>query len=261
MNRYQREIIYRPHSRNARRAWLIARFSLLVALLTALLLRYHFISISEAKAVFFAIIAMCVISCVFAVLAFMQIWRNDNRGLGKAVSGFVLALAIMGLPLALSLYHAITPGSVEATTDVVSPPPFSRSKAAFNLRGNWIAAQPEREALDRQAEDNPDIISLILDADPRSITQQIQEYAHEHEWKMISNIAVGGRFGNGHLDFIAESSFLHLPIDVTARIIPTATGARVDIRSASRYPAFDSTNNVELVRELMENLLKGPPLG
>lgn len=262
MRRYQREIIYRPRCRNAGRSWWLARFALAVCLLAAVLLRYGFINAENAFVVFYSGFAIAALALLLAVAAFVRIWRADDRGFTKAFLGFICAFAILATPVALQIYLFMKPGSNDITTDIIEVPPFSRSRAAFDFRGGTIPETPAELTLARQAEANPDIGSLVIDTDSVVLFQQVQEIARNQGWTVVSAVSPGGaRFGDGHVDMAAQTALLRLPVDMTVRIRPTADGTRVDIRCTSRYRHYDISDNTAIVRGLIEELAKGPPLG
>ncbi len=261
MHHYPRKMPYRQRCRNADRAWWVASFALIATLSLVLLLRYHFLDFGSAYPAFIAILLVAATAILFALAAFVRIWREDDRGVGTALLGFFCALMILLAPLSVRGYLLLWPGSNDISSNYRMLPPFSRTGAAFAARGNTIPETPSMAALTRQAAANPDITSLAVDGEPEQLLQQVQEIARDNGWSVIAVVAPGRRSGDGHVDMVLHTPVLRLPVDMTVRIRPMAGGARVDIRCVSRYRDFDFANNADVVRGLLAELLQGLPLG
>lgn len=262
MQRYAREIVYRPRCRNAWRSWWLAEFAFVVCIITALLVRYGLVEPGNAANVLIGTLLLAGIAAIFAITAFVTIWRDDHRGVTVAVAGFLCASLILLAPLVLQGFLFLHPGSNGMSTDTVSLPPFSRSQAAFSARNQMIPASPTDMTLARQAEANPDIMPLIVDMDAVDASNYIEELVRKRGWKVVDAIRPEGRMGDGHVDAVAHDGLLRLPVDITFRIRPVAEGgARIDMRCSSRYPHMDLSDNAGLVRAFLDELSKGPPLG
>jgi uncharacterized protein (DUF1499 family) len=58
------------------------------------------------------------------------------------------------------------------------------------------------------------------------------------------------------IEAVAYTPILAFPEDVVVRVRPTADGARIDVRSASRYGRDDIGSNARRVRELIADINK-----
>jgi uncharacterized protein (DUF1499 family) len=65
----------------------------------------------------------------------------------------------------------------------------------------------------------------------------------------------GGRTGVGRIEAVDRSLVMGFPADVTVRIRPLATGARIDVRSASRRWPHDFGDNARRVQAYAQALL------
>lgn len=254
MRRYYEQIAYRPRNANARRSWWLARFAVLVCLIAAILVRFDLIETEGGLKALISGYVIAGLALVLSFLALVRIWRDDERGLGKALAGCVLSLAVLAVPVALQILYAIRPGMVVISSDPVEQPPFSRSRKAFDARKGKIPAIFPREKLTGIGRAYPDIVTLALDIDARSALEMVREIARLQGWNETVSLAPGGRFGDGHVDFLSGTFVLRLLIDITVRVRPVAGGSRVDILSAARFPGYDYADNTLMVRTFMDEL-------
>jgi uncharacterized protein (DUF1499 family) len=186
--------------------------------------------------------------------AFLRIWTEGRRGIGKAVLGLVLAGLVLGYP-AYFVFRGITlPAINDITTDIENPPAFSRSQAALEARGGRIPPDPPAEDRSKQRDAYPQVAPLTLDLPPEDAYEIVRKAAQNRGWTIVESARPGGRIGLGRLDAIDYTFLLRLPDDVTVRLRPRADGTRIDVRSTSRIGHHDLGTNARRIRRFLDEV-------
>jgi uncharacterized protein (DUF1499 family) len=250
----RRFIIEEPVSRAAIWAPRVAWFALAVTLIAVVLIRFQLVELLPGVAALAAGLFLALEAAGLALLAFVRIWREGRRGLGRAVWGLALALVILGYPSWFALRVLTRPLLNDVSTDVEDPPAFSRSRAALDARGGRIPPDvgPEVRRLQRQA--YPQVAPLTLDLPPDQVYELVRRAAANRGWQVIESARPGGRIGLGRLEAVDRTFLLRLPDDITVRIRPRADGARIDVRSASRVGQHDLGQNAARVQRFLEEV-------
>jgi uncharacterized protein (DUF1499 family) len=250
----RRLILEEPVSRAALWAPRVAWFALAVTLIAVGLIRFQFVELLPGVVALAAGLFLALEAAGLALLAFVRIWREGRRGMGRAVGGLVLALLILGYPGWFGLRAFTRPQLTDVSTDVEDPPAFSRSRAALETRGGRIPPDVPPEVRRLQREAYPQIAPLTLDLPPDQVYELVRRAAANRKWDVIESARPGGRVGLGRLDAVDRTFLLRLPDDVTVRIRPRADGARIDVRSASRIGKHDLGQNAVRVQRFLEEV-------
>src|SRR5262245_25250227 len=120
----RRRIAEEPVSRLALWARRLALFALAVALIAVVVVRADFIEIVPGLATFGGAVGIAVIAMLFAVAAFVVIWREGLKGLGHALLAFVIGIALVSYPAYLGTKAYRLPPLNDVTTDLADPPRF-----------------------------------------------------------------------------------------------------------------------------------------
>jgi len=230
----RRITIEEPVTRAAVASRALGWFALAVMALGVALLRTGKIGLEDALAVLAAAPIIALLAALLAVAAFVWIWREGCRGFGQAVLGLLLALIVLAAPgyLVFEGLHQRRP--LDATTDPVDPPAFSRSRAVLEARQGVVphGEKPVRPAV--SAGDLP-LEPLDLDLSPDEATQAALRVAQTLGWDVLETVPPGGRGGIGHIDAVDHVPWFNLPIDITIRLKPLPQGVRVDVRAVVRH--------------------------
>lgn len=250
----RRLIIEEPVSRAAHWSPRLAWFALAVTLIAVLYLRAQWVEqvpgfISLATGLMLAMAAVAL-----AALAFVRIWTDGRRGLGRALKGLFLAGLVLAYPGWFALKGVVLPRLNDVTTDLDNPPAFSRSRAALAARHGRVPPEPPPESRLKQRQAYPQVAPLVLDVPPDDAFEFARKAAEARGWQIVDAVKPGGRFGIGHIDAVDRSLLLRLADDVTVRIRPSADGTRVDVRSASRVGSHDFGANAQRIRRYLEVL-------
>jgi uncharacterized protein (DUF1499 family) len=250
----RRLIIEEPFSRPARWSPIVALFALAVTGLAVLLIRFGRVEYPAGFAALATGLFLAVVAALLAVLGFIRIWQEGRRGLGSAVKGLALAVAILAYPGWFALQAIRLPVINDITTDTENPPAFSRSRAALDARGGRLPPDVPPEVREAQRAAYAQIAPITLDVPPEEAFDLVRRAAANRGWQVIEAVRPGGRVGLGRLEAVDRTFLLRLPDDITVRIRPRADGTRIDIRSASRMGTHDFGTNAKRIRAFLDEL-------
>src|SRR6266851_2196550 len=216
-------ILKEPLSRLAVWSRRVAVFSIPVVLLAITIVRSGLLELVPALATFGGALALAVVAIVLAFGAFIVIWREGLRGGGHAVVALMIGIGILAYPAYLATRAYRLPAINDVTTDPLDPPRFEAIARLRSRESNPITYAGLRAAeLQRAA--YPDIEPPLL----------------------------GRR--DGLIEAVARTPIMGFRDDVVVRVRPAQEGARVDVRSASRYGRSDLGANASRVRALIEDI-------
>ena len=231
-----------------------AILSVLVTLFALVLVRDPRAETGPALATLSAGLVLSLVALALAFVAFVRVWREGARGLGSALAGLFVACLVLAYPAFAGLRGLRLPAIGDVTTDVESPPAFSRSKTAFAARDGRYPPDPGPEARAAQRAAYPQIAPLTLDLDANAAFELARKAAVNRRWQIVEAIRPGGRTGTGRIEAVSRGLVLNLADDVTVRVRPRADGARIDVRSASRLGGRDFGANADRIRAYLDEV-------
>jgi uncharacterized protein (DUF1499 family) len=251
----RRLILEEPYSKSALLSRRLAAFALAVAVVGIIAARGG-IDPSAAFAVIFGSIGLAAGAILWALLAFVVIWRTGRQGAGQAAAGLFLALLLLAYPAYLAATALHLPRLTDLSTDVADPPVFSASRVAQAARRGTTPPSLPASMRKRQALTYPKIQPILLDLDAAESFAAILKAIPATGWRLVEATPPGGgRTGIGHVDAIARSAILGFPCDITIRVRPITDQTRVDVRSASRFGPYDfgaNRHNIETFEAALE---------
>ncbi len=250
----RRLILEEPVSRAALWAPRLGWFAVAVTGIAVALLRFERVELLPGVVTLMLGFAFALLAAGFALVGFLRIWSEGRRGVGSALFGLVLATAVLAWPSYLAARAVLLPAITDVTTDVVDPPTFSRSQAAFRARAGGIPEEPAAETRTRQRRAYPRVASLTLDRSAEETFDLAVKAAEGRGWRIIDRARPGGRTGAGRFDAIDRTTILRLPEDITVRVRPLADGTRVDVRSASRIGPHDIGSNAARIQRFLDTV-------
>jgi uncharacterized protein (DUF1499 family) len=250
----RRLIIEEPVSRAALWSRKLAWFALAVTGVAVAFMRFQLVDLLPGFVSLAAGLSLALIAVLLALAAFVRIWMEGRRGVGAAVKGMFLALLILAWPGWHGVRALTLPALNDISTDIEEPPAFSRSRAALEVRGGHVPADPPPASRLLQREAYPQIAPLTVDVTPEEAFELVRRAAANRGWQIIEAIRPGGRVGLGRLEAVDRTFLLRLPDDVTVRIRPRADGSRVDVRSASRLGRHDLGQNARRIRAFLDEV-------
>lgn len=247
-----RRIAAEPASRLALWARRIAGFSLPVAALAIVIERASLLEIVPVLATFAAALAMATIAILLAAFALVGIWRDGTEGFGAAMTALLIGVALLAYPAFLGVQAYRLPAIADVTTDPIDPPRFETIGRLRSRQANPIA-YAGLYAAELQKTGYPDIVPLDTPTSARSAYDATMALITKRRWQVINTRApVGNR--DGYIEAVARTPIMGFRDDIAVRIRAVGQGARVDVRSASRYGRIDFGTNAARVRALLEDI-------
>jgi uncharacterized protein (DUF1499 family) len=199
---------------------------------------------------FGAALALAALAILVAIAAFVMLWINGGPGIGAAISGAVISVALLGYPGYLAYLAYTLPPIKDITTDPIDPPRFEE---VARLRPANTSAYPGLATAELQKDAYPDVEPLLVKVTPMVAYNAAMKIIDKRKWRVFdARPPQPGR--EGHIEAIARSPIMGLRDDVVVRIRPARDGARVDARSASRYGYTDFGANAARVEALLDDI-------
>jgi uncharacterized protein (DUF1499 family) len=241
-----------PPSRLATWSRRLALFALAVTLLAIILVRGSFVETTPGLAVLTGALALATLAILAAAGAFVVIWRNGNPGLGRALLGLVIGLALVAYPAFIIARDGGLPAIADITTDTVDPPQFE-AIARVRPRGANPIAYPGAATAAKQRDAYPDIVPLQYAAPAPEIYNAVLAALRKMKSLLIiDERAPQARRRDGRIEAVARTTIMGFRDDVVVRVRAVTGGTIVDLRSASRYGHRDFGSNARRVRALAE---------
>jgi uncharacterized protein (DUF1499 family) len=240
-----------PISRLAIWARRIAGFSVVVLLLGILIVRSGIFEIIPSLAAFGASLILALVSILLAVAAFVVIWREGLGGFGMALAAFFTGVAILAYPGYLAAKAYRLPAIFDITTDPIDPPRFE-AIARLRPRDANPTLYAGLRAAELQKAAYPAIEPLVVSATPLVAYEAALEVIAKRKWRVVDARTPQPGRRDGRIEAVARTPILGFRDDVVLRIRPDQDGARVDIRSTSRYGRHDFGTNAARVTALSE---------
>jgi uncharacterized protein (DUF1499 family) len=239
-----------PPSRIAIWACRIAVFSLAVAVLAVVIQRADWLEIAPVLATLGAALVLSALAVLLAFAAFISLWNNGGPGFVQAVTAVLIGAGLLAYPGYLAYQGNKLPAITDVTTDPADPPRF---EVVARLRPADRNLYPGLAAATLQQATWPDIEPLEVGVNPKAAYDGAIAVITKRKWRIVDTRAPApGR--DGHIEAIARTPIMGFRDDVTIRIRPTRDGARVDVRSASRYGNMDFGANAERVLALLDDI-------
>lgn len=171
-----------------------------------------------------------------------------RRGCILAVCGLLIAVAVSGIPGSLQHRARQVPAIHDITTDPDDPPRFA---ALLALRKTTVngAEYGGSEIASRQRAAYPDIVPLELPLSPSVAFGAALSVARALGWEVIS-----ADEKVGCLEATATTFWFGFNDDVVVRVLPSARGSRIDVRSVSRVGKSDLGTNAKRIREFLQSV-------
>jgi uncharacterized protein (DUF1499 family) len=248
-----RRIAVAPASRLAIWARRFAGFSLPVVALAIVLERSAALEIVPGLATFAAALAMAFIAVLLALASLVGIWRHGIEGLGAAMTAIAIGVALLAYPSYLAARAARLPAIADITTDPIDPPRFDAIGRLRTRLANPIA-YAGLYAAEQQKTAYPDIVPLDTAASAGSAYEAARAVITKRRWQVINERPLVPGRREAFIEAVARSPIMGFRDDIAVRIRAVGQGARVDVRSASRYGRHDFGVNAARVRALIDDI-------
>src|SRR5580658_1723133 len=263
----RRRLAEQPKSRLAIWARRLAFFSLATTLIAVVIVRSGALDIVPALS---TLAGALVLACVAILLAFgavIVIWREGVGGGRHAATAVLIGLALIAYPLYLGIKGSRLPAIYDITTDPIDPPQFDaiarlrpRDANPVVYAGLYAAEQQHAAYSDIEPDDTNSTPQEAFDAAMKVIFKRRWRIVDTRPPQVVAprvgetraSRAASGR--DGVIEAVARTPILGFRDDVVVRIRPTTDGARIDVRSASRYGRNDIGTNAARVRNLIDDI-------
>ena len=239
-----------PPSRLAVWARRIAVFSLVVAALAIMIERVDLLEIVPVLVTFGAALGLSVLAILLALASFVSLWKHGGSGFAQAVTAALIGAGLLAYPGYLAYVGHGLPAINDITTDPVDPPRFER---VARLRPPDRSQYPGLATAELQREAWPDIEPLLVNVNPKAAFDGTLAVITKRKWLIVDSRAPAPN-REAHIEAIARTPIMGFRDDVVIRIRPMGEGAKVDIRSASRYGKTDFGTNAKRVLALLDDI-------
>jgi uncharacterized protein (DUF1499 family) len=248
----RRHIAKEPTSRLAIWARRCAIFSLIATVLVIVIVRAGLIELDPSLAAVTGALAFAGFAILLAISAMVVIWREGIEGLGASLLAIVIGGGLLAYPAYLGTKLVRNPAISDVTTDMGDPPRFDQ---VARLRPRGTADYPGAVVAARQHAAYPDIEPLQVSAPAQMAYEAARTVIHKRfPTSVVSERAPQGARRDGQIEAVARTPILGFREDVIVRVRAGSDGARIDVRSASRYGRYDLGSNAARVRSLLEDI-------
>jgi uncharacterized protein (DUF1499 family) len=249
----RRIIIDEGTSRLALWARRLALFSLAAAVLSVIIVHSGLLEIRPALVTFGASLALAILALVLAFAGFVSIWKEGLHGMGASLGAIAIALLLLAYPAYLAVKARNLPWIYDITTDPIDPPRYDTLAKARPRDANPII-YPGLAVAEQQLDAYPDIEPLDADIDTRSAYNAALVVVNKRRWRVVEARPPDKGRPEGRIEAVARTPIMGFRDDVIVRVRPFEGGARVDVRSSSRYGSFDFGTNAARIRRLLEDI-------
>jgi len=256
-----------PISRLAVWARRIALFSLAATFVAIIIVRSGALDIVPALSTLGGALVLAGVAIVLAGAAGLVIWRHGIGGGRHAAAALFIGLALIAYPLYLGVKAYRLPAIYDITTDPIDPPQFDAIARLRPRDANPIAYAGLYTA-EQQNAAYPDIAPDDTTATPQEAYNAAMKVINKRRWRVVDARppqaalprmidARGSQdtsVRDGIIEAVARTPILGFRDDVVVRVRATADGARIDVRSASRYGRHDFGANAARVRNLIDDI-------
>jgi hypothetical protein len=188
-----------------------------------------------------------------AVFGAAIVWERGYRGGANAVRGFVYGLAAI-TPALFALWGSLSyPRLADVTTDVLDPPLYRAS--AFARAGVMNSTRPPTvDLLTRQRAAYPDIVTRRFEIGSEQLFTAAKKVVQRSGWTVLEETRPREDGERGRIEAEANTTIFGFADDVVLRILPESSGARLDIRSSSRFGTHDLGANARRIRAFLADL-------
>ena len=120
----------------------LAVFSVVAVLASIAIVRFGFLEVKPALATFFGALGCAVLSILTGFAAFIAIWQNGSRGMGRILLAFLISLVVLAYPAYLGLQYRKLPKIHDITTDPIDPPRFEALARLRSVDGATPRSMP-----------------------------------------------------------------------------------------------------------------------
>ena len=251
----RRRISEQRTSRLAIWARRLALFSLAATFIAVVIVRSGALDIVPALSTLAGALVLALVAILLAFAAGIVIWTEGLGGVREAVTALLIGLALIAYPLYLGVKAYRLPAIYDVTTDPIDPPRFE-AIARLRPRDANPVAYAGLHIAEQQRKAYSDIEPDLTTATPQEAYDAVLKVIAKRKWHVVDARPpqAGVAVRDGLIEAIARTPILSFRDDVAVRVRATTDGARIDVRSASRYGRHDLGANAARVRALIDDV-------
>jgi hypothetical protein len=239
----RRRFAEEPMSQTALWARRLALFALVASILSIIIVRSGLLEIRPALATFIGALAFAAVSILLAFAAFVVIWREGTEGLGSALLALFIGLALLAYPAYLGLQAYRLPPITDVVTDPDDPPRFE-TIARLRPRDANPIAYPGGAVAE----------TLVVTSTPQQAYETALAVITKRKWFIVDARPPQPGRREGRIEAVSRTPIMGFREDVIVRVRPDGQGARLDVRSSSRYGPHDLGGNAVRITRLLEEI-------
>lgn len=232
----------------------IAIFAAALVVSAAVLHRLAGLMTPAALNIFLLAFTLAGLALLLAFVALWQVWRTARYGATGAFVAIFLAAAVLAWPVSYLPAVLASQPLNDVSTDLTAPPRFV-ALARLRPRGANAPDYPGVKYAQRQAELYPDIRPLKINRPPREVFELLRQAMRRLQIKVVAS-KPPERLEPGQIEGVDRTLILGFRDDVVLRVSAAANGARVDVRSASRWGRYDFGQNATRVRQILRAIVQ-----
>ena len=232
----------------------LAVFAAVTALVSVIVVRFGFLEMRPALATFFGALACAGLSILVSLAAFAAIWQNGSRGMGRILTALLINALVLAYPAYLGYKYRQLPAIHDITTDPIDPPRFDALARLRASDGANTAVYAGLYSAEQQRLAYPDIETVQLDVPVQRAYEATLALVTRRKWRIVDARPPQPPRREGHIEAVARTPVMGFREDVAIRVLADGTGARIDIRSSSRYFESDLGSNAARIARLIEDL-------
>jgi hypothetical protein len=232
----------------------LAVFSLVATIVSVAIVRFGFLDFKPALATFFGALALAGLSILVGFAAFAAIWQDGSRGMSIILLAFLIDAVILAYPTYIFYQYRKLPPIHDITTDPIDPPRFDALARLRAGDGANSAVYAGLYSAEQQRRAYPDIEPIILEVTPQRAYEIALQVVNRRKWLIIDERPPQLPQRVGRIEAVARTPVMGFREDVSIRVIPDSEGARVDIRSSSRYFEHDLGSNAARIAKFSEDM-------
>jgi uncharacterized protein (DUF1499 family) len=252
--RYSAPYLSEPVSSLATWARNLAVFSAVAVVVSILIVRFGFLEMKPALMTFFGALALAGLSILIGFAAFVAIWQNGTRGMGRILVAFLINTVVLAYPAYLALQYRKLPKIYDITTDPIDPPRFEALAALRTGDGANTAVYAGLYSAEQQRKAYPDIEPVDLQIPVDRAYAVTLKLVNRRKWLVIDERPPQPPLRVGRIEAVARTPIMGFREDVSIRVVPDGEDSRVDIRSSSRYFDSDLGSNAARVTKLIDDI-------
>lgn len=240
----------RLRERRSRLAVWALRFSLVAVPVLIIAAFGHRSGLMEATPTFATMavgFSLAALGVIGAIAAFEGIWRDGRKGIGPALGGLLLGLAILVVPMVGAWKLVTYPRLTDISTDLDDPPEFALALINRPADARPVEAPDEVDA-ELQREAYPEIVPRHYPVGTARVFEDALAIVTASGWTMLGSQSPEEPENIGRIEAFDTTLLFGFRQDIVIRIVPDGEGALVDMRSTAQNGGHDLGANAARIR-------------